>query len=46
MDTHPYAYHKNIHIQHSVCDDVHLEDPVKKQSLNIRIYSDRKNNYF
>ena len=43
---HPYVYHRNTCIQHCLHEVVHSECPGKKQRLNIRIYSDRKNNYF
>ena len=45
MDAHPYVYHRNICIHHSVHEVVHSECPGKKK-LNIRIYFDRKNHYF
>jgi len=46
MDAHPYVYHRNICTHHCVHEVVRLEYPVKTQRLNIRIYFDRKNNYF
>jgi hypothetical protein len=30
MDAHPYVYHRNICIQHCVCELVHSEYPGKK----------------
>jgi len=33
MDAHSYVYHRNIHIQHCVHDDVHSEDPVKNRKV-------------
>ena len=43
---HPYMYHRNICIQHFLHEVVHSQYPAKTQRLNIRKYSDRKNNYF
>jgi hypothetical protein len=45
VDTHPYVHHRNICIHHCVHEVVHSQYPGKKQRLNIRIYSDRKNSY-
>jgi hypothetical protein len=46
MDAHLYVYHRNICIQNRVHVVVDPEHPGKTQMLNIRIYSDRKKNYF
>jgi hypothetical protein len=46
MDAHAYVYHRNIHIQHCVREVVRSKYPGKKQRVNIRIKSDRKNNFF
>jgi hypothetical protein len=40
MDAHPYAYHRNICIQHSVHEVADSQYPGKKR-LYIRIYCDR-----
>jgi hypothetical protein len=48
MDAQLYVYHRNFCIQYCVCGFVLLKYPGNpgKKKLNIRIYSERKNNYF